>query len=139
LGEDEIQSRLRMMQQDVVRSTSAALKEHFVLQKIAEDEKLDVNEDDIDAEIDRIAARTDESPRKVRARLEREDMLEALAAELLESKALDLILDSAEYEDVPMTPAEGEAPVATTEAQAVPGEVKDPTAAERTAEAPAES
>ena len=85
--------------------------------------------DDIDAEIDRMAARTDESPRKVRARLEREDMLEALAAELLESKALDLILDNAEYEDVPLTASEEEPQVATTEAQAVPGEVKDPTEA----------
>jgi trigger factor len=117
-----------MMQHDIVRSTSAALKEHFVLQKIAEDEKIEVSDDDIDAEIERMASRTDESPRKVRARLEREDMLEALAAELLESKALDLILDAAEYEEVPMTPAEDEAPVATTEAQAVPGEVVDPTA-----------
>ena len=115
LSDEEINSRLRMMQQDIVKSTAAALKEHFVLQKIAEDEKLDVNDDDIDIEIDRIAARTDESPRKVRARLERDDMLEALAAELLESKALDLILESAEYEDVKLTPADEEAPVATTE------------------------
>ena len=106
-----------------------ALKEHFVLQKIAEDEKIDVNDDDIDSEIERIAARTDESPRRVRARLESEDMLEALAAEMIESKALDLILDNAEYEDVPLTKAEEEAPVATTEAQAVPGEIEDPTAA----------
>jgi trigger factor len=129
LSDDEINGRLRMMQQDVVQSTAAALKEHFVLQKIAEDEKLEVNDDDIDSEIDRMAARTDESPRKVRARLEREDMLEALAAELLESKALDLILDNAEYEDVPLTQTEEEAPVGTTEAQAVQGETVDPTAA----------
>jgi trigger factor len=129
LSDEEINSRLRMMQQDIVRSTAVALKEHFVLQKIAEDEKLEVDDDDIDMEIDRIAARTDESPRKVRAKLEREDMLESLAAELLESKALDLILESAEYEDVPLTSAEDEAPVATAEAQAVPGEMKDPTEA----------
>ncbi len=130
IAEQEIEGRLRLMQQDIVRSTASALKEHFVLQKIAEDEKLEVTDDDIDAEIDRIAARTDESPRKVRARLEREDMLESLAAELLESKALDLILDNAEYEDVPLTQAEAaeETPMATTEAQAVQGEVKDPTA-----------
>jgi trigger factor len=127
LSEQEINGRLRMMQQDIVRSTAAALKEHFVLQKIAEDEKLDVNDEDVDAEIDRIAARTDESPRKVRARLEREDMLEALAAELLESKALDLILDNAKYEDVPLKSEDEEAPVATTEAQAVQGEIVDPT------------
>jgi trigger factor len=139
LSDQEINGRLRMMQQDIIQSTAAALKEHFVLQKIAEDEKLEVNDDDIDEEIDRIAARTDESPRKVRARLEREDMLESLAAELLESKALDLILENAEYEDVPLTASDHEAPVATTEAQAVPGEVKDPTEVPPEAEEPEET
>jgi len=141
LPENEITGKLRMMQQDIIRSTAAALKEHFVLQKIAEDEKLEVSDDDLDEEIERIAARTDESPRKVRARLEREDMFEALAAELLESKALDLILDNAEYEDTPLTPSEKEAPVGTVEAQAVEGEMTDPTAPPETAEQqpPAES
>ena len=35
----------------------SALKEHFVLQKIAEVEKIEIDDDDIDAEIERIAAR----------------------------------------------------------------------------------
>ena len=51
----------------------------------------------MDAEIDRIADQSDESPRKVRARLEREDLIEALATELLERKSLDLVLGTAEY------------------------------------------
>jgi trigger factor len=51
-------------------------------------------------------------------------MLEALAAEMIERKALDLILDSAEYEDVPLDQDEEAAPLATVEAQAVPGEMQ---------------
>jgi trigger factor len=133
LSETEVNNRLRLMQQDIVRSTTAALKEHFVLQKIAEDEKIEVDDDDIDAEIERIAARTDESPRKVRARLEREDMLDALATELIESKALDLILDNSEFEDVPL-PSTADEPTTTVEAQAVPGELQDPTAVVETEE-----
>ena len=128
MSEDEIRGRQRLLQQDVLRSTELALKEHFVLQKIAEAEKIDVNDDDINDEIERIADQNDESPRRVRARLEKEDMLETLAAEIIERKALDLILQSAEYEDVPLEAAE-EKPVATVEEQAVPGEMKDPTAA----------
>jgi len=127
-SQEEINGKLRLMQNDIVKSTASALKEHFVLQKIAEVEKLEVSDDDIDAEIERIADRSDESPRKVRARLEREDMLEALAAELLESKALDLVLENAEYEDVPLNPADQEAAVSTVEAQAVPGEMVEPSA-----------
>jgi trigger factor len=127
IAEEEINSRLRLMQQDVLRSTEAALKEHFVLQKIAEVEKIEVGEDDLHAEIDRLAAQTGESPRRIRARLERDDLVDTLAAEMVERKALDLILDSAAYEDVPL---EGEAQpaVATVEEQAVPGEMQDPTA-----------
>jgi trigger factor len=124
ISEDEIRGRTRLLERDILASTALALKEHFVLQKIAEVEKIDVDDDDISNEIERMAYQSDESPRRVRARLEKEDMLEALAIELVERKALDLILDSAEYQDVPLEKAEDEA-VATVEEQAVPGEMRD--------------
>jgi trigger factor len=127
MSEDEIRGRLRILEQDVLRSTAWTLKEHFVLQKVADLENLEVTEDDIDYEIERIAAQTNESPRRVRARLEKEDMMDALANEIIERKALDLILGSADYEDVPMVAEEGA--VATVEEQAVPGAMRDPTAA----------
>jgi trigger factor len=128
MTEEEINGRVRVLQNDVYRSTALALKEHFVLQKIAEDEKLDVTDDDIDAEIERIASRSNESPRKVRARLEKDDLIDSLAAELLESKALDLILDSAEFEETPLEASDEEESVATVEEQVVPGEMSDPVA-----------
>src|SRR6266545_3436853 len=126
MSEEEIRGRQRLLEQDVLRSTALALKEHFVLQKVAEEEKLDVTEDEINDEIQRIADMNDESPRRVRARLEKEDLLETLAAQLIERKALDLILQHAEYEDIQT----GQAPprVSAVEEQAVPGEMKDPTA-----------
>jgi trigger factor len=127
IPEEEIRSRQRMLEHDIFQTTELSLKEHFVLQKIAEVEKIDVNEADIEDEIDRIAEQNDESPRRVRARLEKEDLLEALAAEIIERKTLDLILDSAEYEDVPLDTEAG-TPAATVEVQTVPGEMTDPTA-----------
>ena len=127
ISEDEIRGRQRLLEQDVLRNTALALKEHFVLQKIAEEEKIDISDDDLEEEVERIAEQNRESPRRVRARLEREDLLDALAAELIERKALDLILDSAEYEDEPLGAPEQGA-VATVEEQTVPGEMHDPTA-----------
>jgi trigger factor len=127
ISEEEIGARTRLMQQDILRTTALALKEHFVLQKIAEVEKIDVGEEDLDEEIERIAQQNDESPRKVRARLERDDLLDSLAAEMIERKALDLILDSAEYTDVPLG-TQDEPAVTSVEAQAVPGEMIDPAA-----------
>jgi trigger factor len=127
ISDEEIRGRQRLLEQDILQSTASALKEHFVLQKIAEIEKIDVDDDDLNDEIERMAEQEGESPRRVRARLEREDLLDALAAEMIERKALDLILDHAEYEDVPLQ-EEDEAAVATTEVQTVPGEIHDPTA-----------
>jgi trigger factor len=125
MAEEEITARQRLLERDVMKSTALALKEHFVLQKIAEVEKMEVSDDEIDAEIEAIADQVGESPRRVRAQYEREDMIETLAAQLIERKALNLVLETAEYEEVPM---EQEAGISASEAQAVPGETKDPTA-----------
>lgn len=126
IPEEEIRARERMLQRDVLSTTAQALKEHFVLQKIAEEEKLEIDQGEVDEEVNRIADQYGESPRRIRAQLEREELLDTLAAQLIERKALDLILSSAEYEEVAMGKEGG---MATTEAQAIPGEMKDPTAA----------
>jgi trigger factor len=135
ISDEEIRARQRALERDVLASTAMALKEHFVLQKIAEVEKIEVKDEDIDAEIERLAEANDTSPRRLRAQLERDDMLETLAVELIERKALDLILENAEYEDVPLVPSQDEAPASVTEVQTVEGEVRDPTA--MSAESPA--
>lgn len=124
IPEEEIATRFRLMQQDILQSTAASLKEHFVLQKIAEMEKIEVNEDDIEDEIERLAEQSDESARRIRARLEKEEQLDILAAQMIERRTLDLILDSAVYEDVPVD--EDLQPTTTTSAaQAVPGEMRN--------------
>lgn len=121
MSDQEIFGRMQVLQQNVVQSTAIALREHFVLQKIAELEKIEIDEADIDTEIDRIADRTGESPRKVRARMEKEDMIEALATEVLERRALDLVLDNAQYEDVEIKAEDEEGRIATVAADAVLG------------------
>lgn len=128
MSEEEISGRQRLLQQDVLQSTARSLKEHFVLQKIAETEKIDVSEDEINEEIDRIAEQNNDSPRRVRSRMEKEDLLDTLAAQIIERKTLDLVLESAVYEDVQVG-ADAEKRIGTIEEQAVHGEMKDPTAA----------
>jgi trigger factor len=128
MTEEQIVGRQRVLEQDAVRSTASALHEHFVLQKVAEVEKLEIEDDDIDAEIDRIADQTGESPRRVKARMEKDDLIEALATELLERKALDLILAESEYEEYELNPTEADAgEVATSEEQIVPESKNAPT------------
>jgi trigger factor len=120
MSDDQIKGRRRLLEQDVLKSTADALKEHFVLQKVAEVEKIEIEQDDIDNEIDRIAEQSGESFRKVKARLEKEDLMEAVAADLLERKALDLIIANATYEDYELKPSEQAGEVASADVQAVP-------------------
>jgi trigger factor len=86
---------------------------------------MDIDEADVDEEIERMAAQNSESPRRVRARLEKGDLMEALATQIVERKALDLILDSAEYTDVPYQ-KKAEPTIGTVDEQAVPGTTREP-------------
>ncbi len=126
ITEEEIKARQRMLERDVIQSSAASLQEHFVLQKVADLEKIDINEDDLNAEIESIADQRNESPRRLRAQLERDGLLDALASQMVERLALSLIMDTAVIEEETV---EAQAGLAAIEEQAVPGEMKDPTAA----------
>ena len=130
MSDAQIAGRRRVLEQDVLASTAAALKEHFVLQKVAELEKLEIEDADLESEIDRLADQAGESPRKVRARLEKEDLIEAMATDLLERKALDLILAQATFEDYPLNAAEQAEEVATVSESAAPEAEAAPAAGE---------
>jgi trigger factor len=78
------------------------LREHFVLAKIAEAEELKVTPEDIDNQIQVMALQSDESPRRVRARLEKEGLLETLEIQILEQLAVERALEFAEWQNVPL-------------------------------------
>lgn len=100
----EIRSRENALRQKAISSTRQALKEHFVLDKIATAENIQVSDADLDHEIRVMADQLGENPRRVRARMRRSGMIENLEAEVRERMAIDVIFDSATYTDVP-TPA----------------------------------
>ena len=66
-SEDEIRAHENEIRQNSRAATARALKEHFILERIAEDEGIEIEDGDYDAEIDLIAAQSGESPRRVRA------------------------------------------------------------------------
>jgi trigger factor len=98
----QIQSRENELRQNAVSNTKQALKEHFVLDKIATKENIQVGNDELDLEIQIMAMQQGESARKVRARLVRAGMMENLEAQIRERKAVDVILDHAQFKEVPM-------------------------------------
>ncbi|MEN6449287.1 MAG: trigger factor [Thermoguttaceae bacterium] len=100
-SDDEIRAHENALRQSSAVSTARALKEHFILERIAEDQELDANQDDYDEEIRLIAAQSSESPRRVRARLEKSGSMDVLRNQIIERKVVDLILEHAKFHEVP--------------------------------------
>ena len=74
---------------------------HFILERIAEEQSIADEPGDYDAEIRAIAAQSGESPRRVRASLEKRGLMDVLRNQIVESKTLDLVTRSATFTDVP--------------------------------------
>ena len=67
------------------------LKTNFILQRIAEREKIQVTKEDVDLRIKQEAARYDVSVQKMRKELEEHDGLNTLAEQILLGKTLDFL------------------------------------------------
>ncbi|MCY2968253.1 MAG: trigger factor [Planctomycetota bacterium] len=99
----QIEARESQMRQNQISETRLALKQHFILDKLATTENIVVEPIEKELEILNMAQQSGESPRKVRAQLERRGMMENLEAQIRERKAVDFIIGKATIEDVPDT------------------------------------
>jgi trigger factor len=103
-SEEDVRAHFNELSQNVMASTARALKEHFILERIAEEEKIEATPEDYDREIELLAEQADESPRRVRARLEKKGLMDTLRNQIIERKVIELIEKHAEFRDVPYQP-----------------------------------
>ncbi|MGD9646270.1 MAG: trigger factor [Pirellulales bacterium] len=110
-SDDQIRSYENVLRQNSKASTARALKEHFILERIAEDEGIEDEPGDYDREVTLLALQSGETARRVRARLEKQGLMDALRNQIIERKTLEVILQNAKYKDVPFEfePADEEA------------------------------
>lgn len=94
-GDDVIQQHANQLRQNSLKTTETALKEHFILERIAEDSKLEADAADYDTEIRQIAAQSGESTRRVRARMEKRGQIDTLRNQIVERKVINLITEHA--------------------------------------------
>jgi trigger factor len=82
------------------------LKADLVLEAVARQEGIQVTAEDLDREIRALAEATGRDPKEVRRILERSRQVTSLAGDIIRSKALDLLVESAEVlrEGAPATP-----------------------------------
>ena len=98
--EADIQAHANELRQNSQETTSTALREHFILERIAEEEKLDAEEADYDREISLIAMQTGDTPRRVRAQIEKKGLMDSLRNQIVERRVIDLVLEHAKFKDV---------------------------------------
>lgn len=100
-SEDQIIARENGLRKNILERTERLLKEHFILEKISEVEKIEDEPADYDEEIARLAVQQNDSPRRIRARIERSGQMDALRNMIIERKVIDLITEHAEFEAIP--------------------------------------
>lgn len=103
-GEDQIRAHENELRQNSMSNTARALKEHFILERIAEEENIKDEPEDYEAEIRLIAAQSGDSPRRVRAQLEKRGLMDILRNQIIERKTIDLVVKHAKFKDVPFQP-----------------------------------
>ncbi len=96
-SEQEIVARENLLRKNILEKTATLLKEHFILERIAEEEKVEETQQDFEMEIARIAAQQNDSPRRVRAKLERNGQMDSLRNMIVEGKVIDLITENATF------------------------------------------
>ncbi|MEZ6135761.1 MAG: trigger factor [Pirellulaceae bacterium] len=84
-------------------STIRALREHFLLEKIAEDLKVEPTPEDYEKEIQLIAEQSDSSTRSVRARLEKTGQMDAIRNQIIERIVIEKIVEAGKVTDKPDT------------------------------------
>jgi trigger factor len=99
---DTIRQYANQIRQNSLRATEAALKEHFIFERIAEDRKIEAEPGDYDKEIELIADQSDDTARRVRARIEKRGQMDALRNQIIERKVVELICSEAQFTDVPV-------------------------------------
>jgi len=100
-SEDEIRLRENELRTNILERTENLLREHFILERIAEEEKVEETEADFTTEIARIAAQQNDSPRRVRARLERNGQMDSLRNMIVEGKVIEMITEAATIKATP--------------------------------------
>jgi len=106
--EDSIRGFVNASKQNAQATTESALREHFILEQIAEEEKVDADDSDYDAEIALIAQQSDTPERRVRARLEKQGQMDALRNQIVERKVIEMIVESAKVTEEPVEKKAGD-------------------------------
>jgi trigger factor len=83
-----------------------AVRADLALRAVIAQEEITATDEEVDAEVERIAEQMDEKPAKVRKDLERRGVIEAVRSDIARGKALAFLMDHAEVVDADGEPVD---------------------------------
>ena len=103
---EQVEANLERLRHGARDEAIRELKLFFMLQKIANDQNVDVDEAELNGRIAMLAAQTGKRPEKVKQEMSKDGTLASLYVQMREQKAIDRILESAQIEIVDIDAAE---------------------------------
>lgn len=100
-GREVSEDLMRQLEEHYRPGVERSLRREILLGAVARQESLDVTDDEVAAEIDRMAAAEPRQAARIRARYQSSDSRRGLREALLERKAMDLLIESASIVDEP--------------------------------------
>ncbi|HZK83019.1 MAG TPA: trigger factor [Humisphaera sp.] len=119
---EQIEANIERLRAGAADEAVRELRLFFILQKIANDQEVEVSEGELNGRVAMLAAQNDKRPEKLKAEMQKNGQLSDLYVQMREQKAIDQILGKAQVEEVEMTPKEGEAAAEHASADAPAGE-----------------
>lgn len=99
LKKEEIDSQEELLGKTLTSDALRQVKVAFILGEIADREKIEASDGDIERRIKEIARRSNQQPEEVRAYLEEKELLDNLRNELRTQKTLDFLVASAKVKE----------------------------------------
>lgn len=100
LPESDIVANIEKIKAGADQQAAQELKSFFILDKIAQQENIEVDENELNGQIAMIAAQMGERPEKVKQRFSKDGTLMNMYLKLRENKAIDKILETAKIEEI---------------------------------------
>ena len=97
---EQVASNVEQLKTGARDEAARELKMFFILQKLAEQEKVDVDESELNGRIAMLAAQSGQRPEKVKQEMSKDGSLMSLYVQMREHKAIDQVLAKSQIEEV---------------------------------------
>src|SRR5205807_2623391 len=106
---EQVESNIERLRGGAAEEARLELKLFFILQKIANEQNVDVDEAELNGRIAMLAIQRDQRPEKLKQQMAKDGGLANLYIQMREQKAIDKLLETAQIEEVEVKPEDQKA------------------------------